>query len=64
MLIRNFFDVIISLTNKNVYSIQLNLALVPQDDTVQKFSAVPHVLQLAVFRFISSFFRACVHKDT
>ena len=62
MLIRKFCDVIISLTNKNIYSIQLNLALIPQDDTVQKFSVVAHVLQLAVFRFISSFFRAGVRR--
>ena len=56
MLIRKFCDVIISLTNKNIYSIQLNLALIPQDDTLQKFSVIAHVLQPAVFRFISSFF--------
>ena len=31
---------------------------------VQKFSVVAHVLQLAVFTFISSFFRTCVEKDT
>ena len=60
MLIRKFCDVIISLTNKNIYSVQLNLALVSQDDTVQKFNVVAHELQLVVFRFISSFFRACV----
>ena len=60
MLFRNFHDVIISLTNENIYSIQLNLPLVPRDDT----GVVAHVLQLAVFRFISSFFRACVQKDT
>ena len=64
MLFRNFYDVIISLTKENVYLIQLNPALVPRDDTPQKFNAVANVLQLAVFRFISGFFRACVQKDT
>ena len=34
MLIRNFDDAIISLTNESIYLIQLNLTLVPQDDTV------------------------------
>ena len=36
MLIRNFYDVIMSVANKNTDSIQLNLALAPQDDTLCK----------------------------
>ena len=39
--IRNF---IILLLNKSFYSIQLNLAWEPQDHTLQKFSAIAHVL--------------------
>ena len=38
MLITKLCDVIISLTNKNIYSSQLNLVLVPQDDTLCKNS--------------------------
>ena len=55
MLIRNFYDVIISLTKENIYSIQLDLASVPQE-----LSAVAHVLQLTVFRFISNFFHVYI----
>ena len=38
MLIRYFNDVKISLLNNNIYSIQLNLALGPQDHTLCKNS--------------------------
>ena len=38
MLIGNFYDIIISLTNENIHSIQLNPALVPQGDTLCKNS--------------------------
>ena len=31
MAMRNFYDVIRSMMSENIYSIQLNLALVPQD---------------------------------
>ena len=71
MIIRDFYDVIIATLNRNIYSIQLNLVLVQADtlvlaqvDTVQKFSVVAQVLQLAVLRFISNFFGACVQNDT
>ena len=57
MLIRNVYDIIISLMNENIYSMQLNLALIPQDDTVESFGVVANVLQLAILRFISNFFR-------
>ena len=40
MLIRDFNEVIISLMNKNIYLIQLNLGLVPQDDTMCKNSVL------------------------
>ena len=64
MLITYFYDVIIALLKKNVKIIHLNLALVPQADTIRRFSVVDHVLQLAVFSFISDLFRACVQRDT
>ena len=40
MLIRDFSDVIIALMDQNIYSIQLNLASVPQDDTLCKRNPV------------------------
>ena len=40
MPIRNFYDINISLTNSNIYSIQLNLAFAPQVDTLYKNSVL------------------------
>ena len=48
MLIRDFHDIIISLLDP----VESGIRLVPQNDTVQIFSVVPQVLQLAVFRFL------------
>ena len=36
MLITNFYDIISSSMSENTYSIQLNLVLVAQDDTLYK----------------------------
>ena len=64
MLISNFYDLIISLMNSNIYSIQSNLVSVQQDDTLcQKFNVVAHVIQLAVSRFISNSL-AHAYKET
>ena len=52
MLFRNSHDVIISLLNKTIYSIQLNHALVPKGGTLCKNLVSSPVLQPALFGFL------------
>ena len=62
MLIRNFYGVIISLTNENMYSIQMNLALVPQGDTLCKNSVLELMCYSLPFSDLSRVSLAHVYK--
>ena len=53
---RDFFNFSMSLLNKNIYSIQFNLAIVPPNDSVEKVSVAAHMLKPRPFQIYLNFF--------